>query len=146
MDGEPTIWGMDGGTGEGAQYAEPLTAQRSEIPSGTFVDNRDLSCFDLNQLFARGELRAIEILGDFGIIANVHQLQRCAIQERLLEKYKWVLDRQRTALDREYAQYLLKCDTNSKEAKQARGHLAEAKVHTQTTPFIDQGVYLGEGP
>ena len=146
MDGELTIWGMDGGTGEVAQYAEPLTAQRSKIPSGMFVDDRDLSCFDLDQLFARGELWAIEILGNFGIIANVHRLQRCAIQERLLEKYKGVLDRQRTALDREYAQYLLECDTNSKEAKQARGRLAEAKVHTRTTPFVDQGVYLGEGP
>src|SRR5712672_1508742 len=146
MDGEPTIWGTDGGAGEVAQYAEPLTAQRSEIPSGTFVDNKDLSCFDLNQLFARGELQAIEILGDFGIIADVHRLQRCAIQERLLEKYKGVLDRQRTFLDREYVRYLVECDANSKEAKEARGHLQEAKVRTRTTPFIDQGVYLGEGP
>src|SRR5712672_3722563 len=94
MDGEPTIWGTDGGPGEVAQYAEHLTAQRSEIPSGTFVDNRDLSCFDLDQLFARGELQAIEILDDFGIIADVHRLQCCAIQERLLEKYKGVLDQQ----------------------------------------------------
>src|SRR5712672_1968587 len=145
MDGEPTIWGTDGGPGEVAQYAEHLTAQQSEIPSGTFVDDRDLSCFDLDQLFARGELWAIEILDDFGIIADVHRLQCCAIKERLLEKYKGVLDRQRTALDREYAQYLLECDHNSKEAKQARGHLAEAKVRTRTTPFVDQGVYLGEG-
>src|SRR5712675_1406629 len=72
MDREPTIWGTDGGAGEVAQYAEPLTAQRSEIPSGTFVDNKDLSYFNLDQLFTRGELRAIKILGDFGIIADVH--------------------------------------------------------------------------
>jgi len=75
----------------------------------------------------------------------VHQLQRCAIQEQLLEQYKGVLDRQRTFLDREYARYLVECDANSKEAKEARGCLREAKVHTRTTPYVDQGVYLGEG-
>jgi len=63
-----------------------------------------------------------------------------------LEQYKGVLDRQRTFLDREYARYLIECNANSKEAKDARGRLREAKVRTRTTPYIDQGVYLGEGP
>jgi len=75
MEGEPTIWGTDRWVGEVTQYAEPLVAKRSDIPSGTFVDNTDLRCFDLDQLFARGDLRAIEILGNFGIIADVHRLQ-----------------------------------------------------------------------
>jgi len=123
MEGEPTIWGTDGGAGEVTQYAEPLVAKRSEVPSGAFVDDTDLRCFNLDQLFARGDLRAIKILGDFSIITDVHRLQRCAIQEWLLEQYKGVLDRQRTFLNREYACYLVECDANSKEAKEARGHL-----------------------
>ena len=56
MEGELTIWGTDGGAGEVTQYAEPLVAKKSNIPSGAFVDDTDLRCFDLNQLFARGDL------------------------------------------------------------------------------------------
>jgi len=56
MEGELTIWGTDGGAGEVTQYAEPLVAKKSDIPSGTFVNNTDLQCFDLDQLFARGDL------------------------------------------------------------------------------------------
>ena len=75
LDGEPTIWGTDGGEGEITQYAEPLHAKRKLMDSHPAVDDSDVRCFESEQIFTRAKFRAAEILGDFGILAEIYRLQ-----------------------------------------------------------------------
>jgi hypothetical protein len=51
IDGEPTVWGIEGGQGQVTQYAESLYARPSHLPTSKFIDDTDLRCFDTDQLF-----------------------------------------------------------------------------------------------
>jgi hypothetical protein len=145
LDGEPTIWGTEGGQGEVTQYAESLYAQPSHLPSAEFVDDSDLRCFDADQLFVRGELRAVEILGDFGLLAELYRLQRAHTEERNLQDWKRLLDDEASRLERERALYYARADAIAQGVKEVRGRLRAAKVRTRIAPFLDKGMYLGEG-
>ena len=99
------IWGTDGGEGEITQYAEPLHAKCSLIHSHPMVDDSDVRCFNLDQIFTRGELQAAEILGDFGVLTEIHRLQRSHVEQQAVREWKRILDQEQNNLEQQCTLY-----------------------------------------
>ena len=136
--GEPMVYATRGiGAPEYGQilYAEPYLAAAPELapPEGDYRE------FAQDQYFNRGAIRGAELLGDFGILAEVYRLQRIADEERQVREEEDKLKKEDQVLVAKYWAVLSKRNLlRSKKAK-IKERLAGARVRMRIQAHLDDG-------
>src|SRR6201984_2399609 len=127
--GEPTVWGMEGARdGKVVQYAKPIYLQKHDSPIHHLLNHSDMSCFDAENMFRRAEYRAIELLGDFRVHAEVYRIHRAQAAQGTLQNWKKALDSAQAQLQLQWHTYFARRDNLDAEIAGARKRLHDNQI------------------